>query len=68
MNKHRSKEEDTSRSQNARALTEEELKRLEEDPQFRRMMKEADDAEREGRWIAHEEVLRRAGKEPARHR
>jgi hypothetical protein len=44
MNKHRSKEEDTSHSRNARALTEEELKRLEEDPQFRRMMKEADDA------------------------
>jgi hypothetical protein len=40
-------------------LTEEELQHIESDPRFHKFMDDVDRAEREGRTISHEEVIRR---------
>jgi hypothetical protein len=40
-------------------LGEEEPRRIESEPAFRRMMKESGEAMRAGRYITHEEVVRR---------
>lgn len=54
-------------SRDIRDLTEEEARRLEADPEFHKAMEEADGDEREGRWVSHEEMLRRM-REPATRR
>jgi hypothetical protein len=59
MNNHRPDRKDPAATRDVRDLTEEEARRLETDPEFHDAMEEADRDEREGRWVSHEEMIRR---------
>lgn len=46
--------------------TERELEAMEADPRFQELMRQADEDEREGRWITNEELLKRTAHSHAR--
>jgi predicted transcriptional regulator len=59
MSKWRSKAQNAPKPNPDEILSEEDLERIESDPEFRRMMKESEEDIRAGRFITHEEAMRR---------
>lgn len=59
MRKRRPKAQDAPNPRPEEILSEEELERIESDPSFRRMMKESAEDIRAGRYITHDEAIKR---------
>jgi hypothetical protein len=68
VSKHRSNRKNPPRFPDARPLTEEEYKRLEQDPRFHESVRRADDDEREGRWTSMEDVVKEMAEARGRRR
>jgi hypothetical protein len=68
MNKSRSNRKTLPKLNPDEILSEGELKRIESDPEFRRMMKESEEDIRNGRYITHEEAMQRLRAGRARSR
>jgi hypothetical protein len=68
MSKHRSKEKSPTLPKDVSFSTDEELDEMEADPRFQELMRQADEDEREGRWVTNEELLRRTAEAHARRR
>jgi hypothetical protein len=67
-NKHRPNRKSVPKPNPDEILSEEELERIESDLEFRRMMKESEEDVRAGRYITHEEAMRRLHSGRARSR
>jgi hypothetical protein len=59
MGKHRPKAKNPPIPKGVTNLSEQELERIEADPEFRRMMRQSEEDIRAGRYITHDEVMRR---------
>jgi hypothetical protein len=59
MSRHRSKAKNPPIPKGVTTLSEQELERIELDPEFRRMMRQSEEDIRAGRYITHDEAMRR---------